>query len=110
MSDLTTARLEEELQRAHGYSSQTQSLLIDIIEAARESVARQEATAEADKLWRSHRGPSLWETDAGWSAAASERSLLRPMPVVVKGCDTPTAAYLALRDALRERASCTASP
>jgi hypothetical protein len=41
-------------------------------------------------------GPSLWHEDKGWCAAGVEHSLLRPMPVTVKGEPTPAAALLAL--------------
>ncbi len=61
--------------------------------------------AEAALPWKHSLGPSIYQDgkDGLWVAYAVERSLLRPMPVTIKGFATPAAALRALAAKLRER-------
>ena len=75
---------------------------VELIEAARESVARQEAEALLPKGWcvtlNGH--PGIWQAMAwNFHGGVSKGAIADPV-----WSDSPTAAYLALRDALRARA------
>lgn len=103
---LTTARLDdiEEHHRhafAHSWAIGDDVLWSEVIEAARESVARQECCEAGDKpglvSLTEHSAPgggSQWEADWLVPFHFDATSEFRP---------TPAAAYLALRDALAAR-------